>query len=893
MLRFLFPLLSILFVPELFAQIVPYAEARLKAETFFTALDNREKGLKSGSIARADTFMTFYEPGRDFLKSASAEKEPLFYIFNRIDREGFVIIPAEERAGEVIAWSSSSRMCEIHPEVKVLLDLYVQEIGLIRDRGLTRDPGLKEAVVVKDPLLGAIQWSQAPEPYNALCPYDNATGRRCPAGCVATAMAQVIYYYKYPRSGTGSFTYKSAFGSESADFSAAEYRYDEMGDKPWLGVANPEVAELTYHCAVSVEMEFGPYGSAAFAGQISPALENYFKYKKPALISRSLYTPQAWKALIKNEIDHKRPVVYSALDPLDPEDPEDVASGHAFVVDGYDENELFHINWGWDGCSNGYYSLDLLNPSDCGDIFLYSNNHSVVAGIEPLTPFECLLSADKANLQFLTAGGSQPVAISSNTDWTVTSGEYWITVTPASGKNNGEIAVTAAPNAGFLGRTGTVTLKGCGMSRNIAIVQDGTCKLTLPASQLEFPVSGGSKTDTLASTASWMVTGSPSWITVSPVMGNGNEAVTFTASGNSGSGERTGIITFTGCSVTKSIKVSQQGSCNLSLSSNQEEFPAAGGSVPVTVTSNSLWEVSATEPWVALSPGAGNGVGLLTLEVTANTGPSRRTAIVTVTGCNTTRTIAIAQQGVCSLELTPLNLEFTPTASLRYVTLTATSSWSVVSHDSWITVSPSSGSGTTLLALSVAANASGLPRSGNVVVSGCSSLKTIRVEQKSECMIETSSVFLDFGFMPGSKSLSVNSSSQWTASTDATWISISPKTGSRNGTISVAVQTHTGELPRSGTILLTGCNYSKEIRVEQNACTFSLSEEKLAFSPEPGTKSLVIKSNAQWSAMVNSPWITLSAFNGNRDGTTSVMVEANPSGKRNALDYPDGLLFLF
>jgi len=873
----------LLAVSKLSSQVIPYSEARKQAESFFTELDYRETGLKSGTLARTDTFLTCYASDPAALKSASVDKESLFYIFNRLDKAGFVILPAEKRVGKIIAWSAESRVCEITPVMKTLLDQYTQEISLIRERNITPEPVLKQAQISKDPLLGNIQWSQSPEPFNALCPYDNATARRCPAGCVATAMAQIIYYYKYPRTGTGSYSYKSAYGYESADFSAAEYRYEAMSDKPVFGTENEEIAELTYHCAVAVGMEFGPYSSAAFAGQIASGLEKYFKYKKSAYISRSFYTPQAWRAYIRNEIDSKRPVVYSAVDPLDPEDPDDVAGGHAFVVDGYDENDLFHINWGWDGCSNGYYSLDLLSPATCNDIYFYSDNHAIVSGIEPLNLIECLLSADRYSLQIPSSGGQQQIAVSSNTAWTASSGADWLSVTPGSANNNGAITLVAAPNPDFLGRTAVVTIKGCDISRSITIVQDGTCLLTISLSEIEFPVSGGSKTGSIVSSGSWMVTGSPSWVTVTPDMGNGDEPLTITAAGNAGFGERSGTITLTGCSVTKSIEVNQQGSCSLSLTSNQEEFSVTGGSGQVGVTTNSFWEVSADESWVSFSPEKGNGDGILILTTTPNTTSVRRTATLTVKGCNTTRTISISQPGVCFLEITPLGLDFSSFSSMRYVTLNATSSWSVVNHEEWISVKPSSGTGTSLLAISVASNATGLPRSGTVTVSGCSSLKTIKVEQQSDCVIEVSSALLDFGFMPGSKSLSVNSSTRWTASADVPWISISPKSGSQTGNLTVDVQANTSGLPRSGTIEFSGCLYTRVVRVEQSACTFALSQEKMSFSAEPGIESLVITSNAQWSAISNTSWLTLSSLSGKRDGTTTVMVEANTSGKRSAL----------
>lgn len=885
--RVIFSLLFLLIIPEVRSQVICYEEAKRRAEEFFNHSERRERPLKSGSLACADTLLTICapgeSPGQGGLNPASGRQEPLLYIFNRLDGEGFVILSADERVGDVLAWSSDSRICEVIPPMKVLLDQYSREIVFAREKDIEGGTRLKYALTARSPLLGNVGWSQGPDPFNTLCPYDAAAGRRCPLGCVATAMAQVIYYYKYPRTGTGSLGYPSAYGVEWADFSVADYRYEEMSDQPWPGVANPEIAELNYHCAVAVETEFGPYGSSAFAGQIVKGLQEYFKYKKASYITRTGYSQPAWRTLLKYEIDHARPLIYSAIDPWDPADPEDVSSGHAFVIDGYDDNDLFHINWGWGGCANGYYSLELLNPDACGDIYTYTNNHAVVTGIEPLTTYECRLSVDPSNLNFTAAGGTGVVTVTSNTGWTATSDAHWIEVSPAEGTNNGEISIRVLQSSEFQGRSGILTLKGCDITRTITVVQEGTCELTVPASPVIFPVSGGSITDTIVSPASWMITDAPSWLTVSPTTGNGKESVVLTASSNEGNGERECVIIIAGCGIYKSVRVIQQGSCVLTLSSQQEEFPSPGGSVTVQVTSNSIWEATVSGGWLTLDPRSGIGSGVLTIVADSNRELSLRSATILVSGCNTNRVITVTQEGFCRLEVSPLKVELPAAASVGYMTVNANSAWSAVPDEPWINVSPSSGRGTSVVAISISANTSGQPRTGKVIVSGCNKLDTIDVAQQSDCVIGLSSTLLDFSYLPGSKSFTVTSRTRWSASCDAGWISFAPKSGSLSAGITVQVPIHTGIAPRSGAITITGCGYSRTVKVEQGACSLSVSEDTLYFSPEPGTRNLVIQSNAPWSATVNDSWITLSASGGNRDATTGVTVEANPSGKRSAV----------
>lgn len=862
-----------------FAQPVGYEEARGRAEAFFAGRDAMA-GLKAGTLVVADTLLTWRIPRNAGLKSATTVAEPAFYIFNRLDREGFLVISAERRVREVVAWSVTSRMCGIAPQMKPFLDRYAAEIALARELNITSPGELKGAGIAVEPLLGEISWNQSPDPFNTLCPLDEATGRICPAGCVATALAQVLYFYKYPRVGTGSFGYTSSYGYLSADFGKAEYNYEEMADRPWPGVPNPEIAELTYHCAIAVEMEFGPYSSSTFTGQVTGALEKYFKYKKPSLVNRSIYSDEAWKSLIVNEINSRRPVIYSAMDYYDPSVPGDVAGGHAFVVDGYDTSGLFHINWGWGGCSDGYYSLGLLNPSDCANHYTYGESHSVIVGIEPLTPVECLLSTDEEQLIFPVTGGEQVVAVRGNAEWTVTTEAWWIHLVPETGKGDGEFRVEVRANAGFLGRSATVTLRGCGVSREITVVQDGTCVVEPSQKALEFPVTARYDTLTIRSTAAWMITSGSPWISVIPGLGNGNEVITVMVTSNEGSVERSGFLEITGCSVTRKVAVHQAGSCSLTLSAHSAELGPEQGSTPVEVFSNAAWEAHSQESWISLDPLNGEGDSILTITVTANSEQSKRTGLVTVMGCNTSRTIQVTQQGTCSLEVDPIELEFSPSASDRYVTVSSGTSWKASTAETWISVTPSSGAGTTMLRISVTENTGSSPRKGVVLVAGCGVVHTITISQRSNCLFDISSLMLDFSYMPGSKSLEVTTASSWKVQSGHSWITATPKSGSSNGVVRVDVALNSGETSRSGTIIFTGCNYSHVVKVEQGACSIDISEEKLSFLPEGGSRVLEVTSNASWTLTTGAPWVSLSAVQGNRNGSVVVEVEGNDSGSR-------------
>lgn len=231
------------------------------------------------------------------------------------------------------------------------------------------------------PLLGSIFWNQD-SPYNDLCPQlDFST--LCPTGCVATAMAQLMYYHRWPEQGIGSHTYKPSImmGSElSADFGTTRYDWDAM--LPFYDAsASPEsrhaVAELMLHCGISVDMVYMA-SSGAMDYDVPPALISYFGYSRSMVYrKREHYSTADWLNAIHDELSAGRPVLaYGRA----------TSGGHAYVFDGMDAHGLIHVNWGWGGLCNGYFQTSALTPatqgiggSDGG--FNYSQR--IITGIAP------------------------------------------------------------------------------------------------------------------------------------------------------------------------------------------------------------------------------------------------------------------------------------------------------------------------------------------------------------------------------------------------------------------------------------------------------------------------------------------------------------------------------
>ena len=306
----------------------------------------------------------------------STRGDACFYVFN-VGNEGFVIVSADNVYRPIVGYSDEGTFdVNINPELNYMLN------GLIEARSgkLTGDP--TQAVAAEWELVSnkgllesrnggrastylcQTKWNQD-YPYNYYCPAaTGGPGGHVYAGCVATAMGQVMKYWNFPWKGTGSHSYNYG-GTWSANFGETEYDWENM--PVTLNANSPQVqidavATLLYHCAVSVNMQWAIDGSGAFSADVPGSIRTYFSYSNQAnLKNRDSFTYDQWSAMMKESFDMAWPLYYSG---------QGTDGGHAFVCDGYDDNNLFHYNWGWSGSGDGWFDFDLIdyNSSD-GAIF--------------------------------------------------------------------------------------------------------------------------------------------------------------------------------------------------------------------------------------------------------------------------------------------------------------------------------------------------------------------------------------------------------------------------------------------------------------------------------------------------------------------------------------------
>ncbi len=352
-----------------FAKPRTSSEALSLANSFRQAPQNTMKRMSSG----VKTLKLAYTC-TDGVSTRSSNGNSYYYVFNVEDNNGFIIVSGDDRAKNILGYADNGSfdIDSIPENFKYWLTFYQKELKNLMEQSETSADSVTQISKSTNlsatsyatsvaPLLGGIKWDQG-SPYNNLCPtISTSSSTKSATGCVATAMAQVMRYYKWPIQGIGSNTYTpTGLKSLSVDFSKTTYDWENMTETYNASSTQTQinaVATLMYHCGVAVNMDYGE-SSGATSSDMAQALSNNFGYDPNLqLYLRDYYSSSEWVDLIKTELNGNRPVLYGG---------NSSDGGHQFVCDGYDSNDLFHFNWGWSGSSDGYFELSVLNPPSLG-----------------------------------------------------------------------------------------------------------------------------------------------------------------------------------------------------------------------------------------------------------------------------------------------------------------------------------------------------------------------------------------------------------------------------------------------------------------------------------------------------------------------------------------------
>jgi len=316
---------------------------------------------------------------------------------------GFVIVANDDDFQPVVGYSQAP-FSVLPPAVKWYIAAANASMQHMKSVGqsYTSVPPSSEYPDSLGPLVKTT-WNQS-RPYNNLCPGGNGSSKILyPTGCVATAMAQVMNYYKYPERGIGEhqYSFQPASGDGRiiyANFGETKYDWDNMldkYDKTYTDEQATAVATLMLHCGVSVDMQYTASGSGSYAQECCLAFKKYFGYNPYARVHmREYYSIESWMKMIYEELNNNGPFYYSGSDKS--------SGGHAFVLDGYNNKGLVHINWGWGGSSDGFFDIALLNPSG----YEYSQGQVIILGINPAAQRAYESQVVASNLSFIFSGNS-------------------------------------------------------------------------------------------------------------------------------------------------------------------------------------------------------------------------------------------------------------------------------------------------------------------------------------------------------------------------------------------------------------------------------------------------------------------------------------------------------
>ena len=274
-----------------------------------------------------------------------------YFVFNIGDDDGFVIAAGDDCAYEILGYADKGCFDRDNmPDgLEYMLAYYAEQIALGSKSPKTAKPKSTTYPAVEAML--TTRWGQD-DPYNANCPIDESTGKRCITGCVATAMAQVMYYHRNHSTGEVVKNIPAYYLPSGTRVDGvpkgSPIDWDNMLDT-YDGNATEDqqqaVANLMLYCGTAVEMEYGPYASGAYDSHVETAMVNYFDYNDDMkLKKRSNYSNTDWETMIFEELGKGNPIFY-------------LGGRHAYIVDGHDGNGFVHINWGWKGSDDGNFRL--------------------------------------------------------------------------------------------------------------------------------------------------------------------------------------------------------------------------------------------------------------------------------------------------------------------------------------------------------------------------------------------------------------------------------------------------------------------------------------------------------------------------------------------------------
>ena len=326
-----------------------------------------EKFLAAKGFPQKKWVLHHIIPSGPALAPSLTAAAPAYYFFTTTDKAGFVIVSGDDIARPILGYSVDGTIeegCSLPPNMQAWLDDMEQQILQARAMGVKQSD--ETAQQWKAPSVGraslklqTAQWGQG-YPFNLQCPVEQ--NQRCITGCVATAYAILMKYYEYPSEGRGTteeYTVEKNGIKVAQRNLAHPYRWNimrmEYKDGQFTQPQVDAVAELMADIGAAIKARYSSDETSAPMGH--NALFAHFGFNPGGHLAKVNYTSSEWNEMLRKQLDMSRPVLYSGSPSLD-------EGGHAFIIDGYTNQNFFYVNWGWGGDLNGLYAMDALNPGN-------------------------------------------------------------------------------------------------------------------------------------------------------------------------------------------------------------------------------------------------------------------------------------------------------------------------------------------------------------------------------------------------------------------------------------------------------------------------------------------------------------------------------------------------
>ncbi len=346
---------SFIITTALLSAIAMQAKTVTPAQALSQAQQFRQTQVAKGVMAA---------PMKADMKLAYTAENAEFYVFNGANSTGYVIVAGDDCAPTILGYSNNGSFDSdnMPPAMKAWLKSYERQVAISAQSGIAYAPATTTDHAKIAPMV-TTQWNQG-APYNDMCPYDEKQQAHAATGCVATAMAQVANYHKWPTQAQGTGTATFNLGTLTRDMSNDVFAWDKMlnkyatkteTDSSGTTEQREAVALLMLDMGYSVNMSYKVSASGAQSWAIPVGLVKNLNYDKAAhLVYRSWYNDAQWDSIIYNELANGRPILYSG--------DTKAREGHEFVCHGYEGNGYYYFNWGWGGKSDGIFLLSALNP---------------------------------------------------------------------------------------------------------------------------------------------------------------------------------------------------------------------------------------------------------------------------------------------------------------------------------------------------------------------------------------------------------------------------------------------------------------------------------------------------------------------------------------------------